>query len=332
MKGEGFVMLMDVLCILAGFVLLVKGGGFLVDGSVAIARRARLSPMVIGLTVMGFGTSAPELLVSAQAAWKGVSGIALGNVAGSNIANVGLILGVTAMMGGLPVGRKTLAVDVPFMVGAMGVMVGCAAWSGVIERWMGVVMLAALVVFVWWEIWRERRVGMDGAAGDLENGGKVDGVMPLWKALGLVVVSLGAMVWGSDLLVDGASSVAMVLGEMLGVERVEMERIVGLTVVAAGTSLPELFASVMAARKGETAMAVGNIIGSVSFNILCVVGVSAMIAPIGGAWDGFVVDYGVMCGMGVLLWVFLWTRHELERWEGAVLLLGYVGYIWWIMP
>lgn len=324
-------MLMDVLCILAGFVLLVKGGGFLVDGSVAIARRARLSPMVIGLTVMGFGTSAPELLVSAQAAWKGVSGIALGNVAGSNIANVGLILGVTAMMGGLPVGRKTLAVDVPFMVGAMGVMVGCAAWSGVIERWMGVVMLAALVVFVWWEIWRERRVGMDGAAGDLEEG-KVDGVMPLWKALGLVVVSLGAMVWGSDLLVDGASSVAMVLGEMLGVERVEMERIVGLTVVAAGTSLPELFASVMAARKGETAMAVGNIIGSVSFNILCVVGVSAMIAPIGGAWDGFVVDYGVMCGMGVLLWVFLWTRHELERWEGAVLLLGYVGYIWWIMP
>ena len=327
-------MLIDVICIVAGFVLLMKGGDFLVDGSVAIARRARLSPMVIGLTVMGFGTSAPELLVSAQAAWRGSAGIALGNVAGSNIANIGMILGVAALMRALPVGRRTLMVDVPFMVGAMAVLVGCAAWGGVIERWMGAVMLALLVGFVWWEIWSERRKSKGAAMADVVDVDEVSakGVMSLKKALGLVVVSLAAMVWGSDLLVDGASSVAMALGEMLGVERMEMERIVGLTVVAMGTSLPELFASVMAARKGETSMAVGNIIGSVSFNILCVVGVSSMISPIHDAWGGFAMDYGVMCLMGVVLWVFLRTGFRLSKWEGAALLAGYVAYVWCIMP
>ena len=320
-------MIADILCILAGFVLLVKGGDFLVDGSVAIARRARLSPMVIGLTVMGFGTSAPELLVSAQAAWRGSSGIALGNVAGSNISNIGLILGLTAVLRALPVGRKTLAVDMPFMLVSMGMLVGFAALSGEIERWMGTVMVLMLVGFVWWEIWSERRSGSVE-----DNVDSIEGVMPLYKALGLVVVSLAAMVWGSDLLVDGASSVAMSLGDMFGVPRNEMERIVGLTVVALGTSLPELFASVMAARKGETSMAVGNIIGSVSFNVLCVVGVSSIIAPIGGAWDGFATDYWVMCGMGLVLWIFLWTGHKMVRWEGLVLLVGYLVYVWSIMP
>lgn len=343
-------MLLDIVCIVAGFILLVKGGDILVDGSVALARRARLSPMVIGLTVMGFGTSAPELLVSAQAALRGSSGIALGNVAGSNMANIGLILGMTAMMRSLPVGRRTLLVDMPFMLGAMGLLVGFAAWTGVIERWMGAVMFMMLVGFVWWEIWRERRevrraetdktrkrsgavetretIKAKGKTDDMvESGDVLEGVMPLWKALLLVLVSLAAMVWGSDLLVDGASSVALSLGEMLGVGREQMERIVGLTVVAIGTSLPELFASVMAARKGETAMAVGNIIGSVSFNILCVVGVSSMIAPIGDAWAGFAVDYGVMCLLGVVLWVFLRTDYKMVRWEGAVLLSAYALYI-----
>lgn len=327
-------MILNIACIVAGFILLVKGGDFLVDGSVAIARRAKLSPMVIGLTVMGFGTSAPELLVSAQAAWQGSSGIALGNVAGSNIANIGLILGLTAMMRALPAGRKTLAVDMPFMLGAMGMLVGCAAWSGRIERWMGMAMVLVLVAYVWLEIaWERRQVRRRARrAEEVQEGDGTEEVMPLWKALGLVVVSLAAMVWGSRLLVDGASSVAMDLGRMLGVAKEEMERIVGLTVVALGTSLPELFASVMAARKGETGMAVGNIIGSVSFNILCVVGVASAIAPIDGAWTGFAADYGVMCAMGLVLWAFLWTGHKMGRAEGAVLLMGYAAYILWIMP
>lgn len=151
--------------------------------------------------------------------------------------------------------------------------------------------------------------------------------MPLWRAILYVIVSLAAMVWGADLLIDGSSAIAMELGELFGVEKEAMERIIGLTIVAVGTSLPELFASVMAARKGETDMAVGNIIGSVSFNILCVVGVSSAITPITNAWAPFAIDYAVMFSLGIILWLFLRTHHKIVRWEGAILLTIYILYI-----
>ena len=313
-------MILNVLFVLVGFVLLVKGGDFLIDGAVAIARRAKLSAMVIGLTVVGFGTSTPELLVSAQAAWVGSSGIAIGNVVGSNIANIALILGMTALICPLPSKRDMMRIDMPFMLLAMVGFVA-AAYQGVIERWMGLVMVAMLVMFV----------GREGRKSRKEEKRKESEeekpVMVLWKALLLVVVSIGAMVWGSNLLVEGASGIAMELGEMLGVSAQEMERIIGLTVVAVGTSLPELFASVIAARKGETDMAVGNIIGSVTFNILCVIGVSSAITPIRDAWSGWAMDYGLMVLLGLLLWFFLWTKHRLERLGGAVLLAVYVAFL-----
>ena len=314
-------MILNVLFVLVGFVLLVKGGDFLIDGAVAIARRAKLSAMVIGLTVVGFGTSTPELLVSAQAAWVGSSGIAIGNVAGSNIANIALILGMTALICPLPSKRDMMRIDMPFMLLAMVGFVA-AAYQGVIERWMGLLMVTMLVMFVGWEVRKSRKEEKRKESGEEEKP-----VMALWKALLLVVVSIGAMVWGSNLLVEGASGIAMELGEMLGVSAQEMERIIGLTVVAVGTSLPELFASVIAARKGETDMAVGNIIGSVTFNILCVIGVSSAITPIRDAWSGWALDYGLMVLLGLLLWFFLWTKHRLERWEGAVLLAMYVAFL-----
>ncbi len=322
-------MLLDIFYILAGFLLLVKGGDYLVDGSVALARRARLSAMVIGMTVVGFGTSMPEFLVSVQSAIRGSSGLALGNVVGSNIVNIGLILGLTSLVCPLPSGRRMLRVDVPFMLVSMAILVGAAS-CGVITRWMGVAMAALLVWFIWWEIRRERKSGRNGSDGLNGTDGEVKEEMPLWRALLLVVLSIAGMVWGADLLIDGSSNLALLTGEALGVGREEMERVIGLTVVALGTSLPELFASVIAARRGETDMAVGNIIGSVTFNILCVVGFASAITPIGGAWDPFVVDYGVMLVLGVLLWVFLYIGHRLSRWEGAVLLAIYVGYIAWI--
>ena len=313
-------MIIDVLLVLAGFILLVKGGDFLIDGAVAIARRARLSAMVIGLTVVGFGTSTPELLVSAQAAWVGSSGIAIGNVVGSNIANVALILGMTSLICPLPSKRGMMRVDMPFMLVAMGLFVA-AAWSGAIERWMGMCMVAMLIGFVSWEVWKSRKENAGAEEIDKKE------PMALWKALLLVAVSIGGMIWGSDLLVQGASGIAMRLGEMFGVEAEQMERIIGLTVVAVGTSLPELFASVMAARKGETDMAVGNIIGSITFNILCVIGVSSAITPIKNAWSGFALDYGIMAFLGLILWFFLWTKNKLERWEGAVLLTIYIAFL-----
>lgn len=313
-------MIIDVLLVLAGFILLVKGGDFLIDGAVAIARRARLNAMVIGLTVVGFGTSTPELLVSAQAAWVGSSGIAIGNVVGSNIANVALILGMTSLICPLPSKRGMMRVDMPFMLVAMGLFVA-AAWSGAIERWMGMCMVAMLIGFVSWEVWKSRKENAGAEEIDKKE------PMALWKALLLVAVSIGGMIWGSDLLVQGASGIAMRLGEMFGVEAEQMERIIGLTVVAVGTSLPELFASVMAARKGETDMAVGNIIGSITFNILCVIGVSSAITPIRNAWSGFTLDYGIMAFLGLILWFFLWTKNKLERWEGAVLLTIYIAFL-----
>lgn len=319
-------MLLNILWILLGFVLLVKGGDFLIDGAVAIAQRAKLSAMVIGITVIGFGTSMPELLVSTQAAWVGSSGLAIGNVAGSNIANIALILGVTALIHPLPSQRTMMRVDIPFMLLAMLVFIVLAFTDGTIQRWQGICMVALLVAFISWEVYRSRKKTKRAEAAGVVEAVVVPS-MPLWRAILYVLVSLAAMVWGADRLIEGSSAIAMELGEMFGVAKEEMERIIGLTVVAVGTSLPELFASVMAARKGETDMAVGNIIGSVSFNILSVVGVASAIMPIQNAWAPFAVDYVVMIGLGVLLWIFLRTHRKIVRWEGAILLLIYCLYI-----
>ena len=155
--------------------------------------------------------------------------------------------------------------------------------------------------------------------------------MPLWKALSVVILSLAAMVWGSDMLVSGASDIAHTIGDSMGVDPVAMERIIGLTIVAVGTSLPELCASVIAARKGETDMAVGNIIGSGIFNILCVVGVASSISPIHNSWHPFALDYIVQLGLCLLLWLFLRTNHLLQRWEGAIFTTIYVSYILFVL-
>jgi cation:H+ antiporter len=313
-------MWLNILYIILGFVLLMKGGDFLIDGAVAIAQRAKLSAMVIGITVVGFGTSMPELLVSTQAAWIGSSGLAIGNVAGSNIANVALILGVTALICPLPSQRKMMRIDLPFMLFAMLLFIGFS-FTGAIDRWMGILMVLLLVGFITWEV-RDSRKQMKQ---ELEE--EVKPSMPLWRAILYVVASLAAMVWGADLLIDGSSAIAMELGEYFGVGKEEMERIIGLTVVAVGTSLPELFASVMASKKGETDMAVGNIIGSISFNILSVVGVASAITPIQNAWGPFAIDYAVMFGLGLLLWMFLRTHNKIVRYEGAILLTIYCLYI-----
>lgn len=312
-------MLLNILYILLGFILLVKGGDFLIDGSVAIAQRAKLSAMVIGITVVGFGTSMPELMVSTQAAWVGSSGLAIGNVAGSNIANVALILGVSALICPLPSHRKMMRIDMPFMLFAMVLFIGFA-FFGTIERWMGIVMVLLLIGFISWEV-NDSRKAMK------QEDAAVTPSIPLWRAILYVVISLAAMVYGADRLIEGSSAIAMDLGEYFGVAKEEMERIIGLTVVAVGTSLPELFASVMAAHKGETDMAVGNIIGSVSFNILSVVGVASAITPIHDAWVPFAIDYVVMLGYGLLLWTFLHTHRKIVRYEGAILLIIYCLYI-----
>lgn len=348
---------MSYIFILLGILLLIKGGDYLIEGSVVIARRAKLSPMIIGLTVIGFGTSMPELCVSAQAAWTGSSGIALGNVAGSNISNIALILGVTALIHPIPAKPDILRRGMPVFVLALCIIIAVAV-NGTIERWMGMTMVGLLIIYLIVEIRRSRKieaaksktastkVSKDASSPaeeisiestkDASSSADVnvtDSVkdMPLWKALSVVILSLAAMVWGSDMLVSGASDIAHTIGDSMGVDPVAMERIIGLTIVAVGTSLPELCASVIAARKGETDMAVGNIIGSGIFNILCVVGVASSISPIHNSWHPFALDYIVQLGLCLLLWLFLRTNHLLQRWEGAIFTTIYVSYILFVL-
>ena len=348
---------MSYIFILLGILLLVKGGDYLIEGSVVIARRAKLSPMIIGLTVIGFGTSMPELCVSAQAAWTGSSGIALGNVAGSNISNIALILGVTALIHPIPAKPDILRRGMPVFVLALCIIIAVAV-NGTIERWMGMTMVGLLIIYLIVEIRRSRKieaakrktvstkVSKDASspaeeisiestkdASSSADVNETDSVkdMPLWKALSVVILSLAAMVWGSDMLVSGASDIAHTIGDSMGVDPVAMERIIGLTIVAVGTSLPELCASVIAARKGETDMAVGNIIGSGIFNILCVVGVASSISPIHNSWHPFALDYTVQLGLCLLLWLFLRTNHLLQRWEGAIFTTIYVSYILFVL-
>ena len=303
-------MWLDILYIIIGFVLLIKGGDFLVEGAVSIAKRANLSPMVIGLTIVGFGTSSPELLVSIQAALSGSSGIAIGNVVGSNIANIALILGIAAIVKACTAKKMTLKVDMPFMLLVTALFV-TIAMSGTISRLAGILGFLLLCSFIIWEI----------KTNQTEENNEDDNEPPMavWKAIIVIILSFAALVYGSDKLVEGASDIA----RMLGVS----DRVIGLTIVAVGTSLPELFSSVAAARKGQTDMAIGNVVGSAIFNLLCVVGISAAISPIYNTNDGFLTDYICMVALSGLLWFFLSTKKTLERWEGIILVTIYVGYI-----
>ena len=305
-------MLLNIAYILLGFVLLIKGGDYLVEGAVAIAQRAKLSKMVIGMTVVGFGTSMPELLVSAQSALVGNSGIAIGNVVGSNIANIALILGVSSLIAPIASSRVTLRIDHPFML-LSAVLFVAIAMTGSIERWAGIIFVLMLVGFVWYQVVASRKAMKQQEEEPTEE------PMTLWKAMLIVVASFGAMVFGADKLIEGASNIASALGVS--------DRIIGLTIVAVGTSLPELFASVMASIKGESDMAIGNIIGSVTFNILSVIGFSAIICPIKDSNVGFGFDYLAMLLVAVILWVFLRTHRKIVRWEGLVLTLFYIAYM-----
>ncbi len=313
-------MILDICYILLGLLLLVKGGDYLVDGSVAIAKRAKLSEMVIGLTVVGFGTSMPELLVSAQSALMGSSGIAIGNVVGSNISNIALILGLTAIVHTIPSQKITLKLDLPFMLLSFALFVAIAM-TGTIGRVTGVIAVIMLICFVTYQVRLSRKASKKEEKLAAENPQTVSNEEPmaLWKAILLVIVSFLAMVFGANVLVEGASNIARQLGVS--------DRIIGLTIVAIGTSLPELFSSVMAAVKGKTDMAIGNIIGSGTFNILCVIGVSAIITPITGTNIGFAFDYALMVFLGVLLWLFLRSKYLLERWEGIVFTTIYIAYL-----
>ncbi len=300
----------------AGAALLCFGADWLVRGGVALARAAKVPSLVIGLTVVAFGTSAPELVVSVDAAWRGAGDISVGNVVGSNICNIALILGLSAMIRPLPVNRALFRLDLPTMFFSSVLLALWCVCSGGIGRIGGAAFCVLLLVYLVRRLCDARRDANDAKA--LAAEAAEGDVMPWYKAAPLTVVAILVLALGAKLFVDGAVCAARLL-------RVS-EAVIGLTVVALGTSLPELATSVAAALRGRCDIAVGNVVGSNLFNVLGILGIAPLVSPI-VAHDINYFDFGMMVGCGIMLWLMMRSGRIISRREGGVLLALYVLYI-----
>lgn len=334
-------MLVDSLLIVVGIVLVLKGADLLTEGAAALARRMNVPEIVIGLTIVAAGTSAPELFVSLVSALKGTPDLAVGNVVGSNTMNTLLIVGVTAMVAPMNISKSTVRKDIPFsVVAAVLLVVVCmdtfrslTIGGHIISRLDGLLLLTGFAVFMFYTFRMAHKEMAVVTAGPTEAVAGVTAAtqpsaeeqkkqLSVWLCVVYVIVGLGCLIVGSNLFVSSASAVAAGLGVSEGV--------IGLTVVAGGTSLPELATSVVAARKGQSAIAIGNVIGSNVFNILLILGITAVVCPM--QIEGItIVDLGDMLFSVLFLWAFSFTKYTVERWEGAVLTLFYVAYLGWLL-
>ncbi|MFT5779735.1 MAG: cation:H+ antiporter [Crocinitomicaceae bacterium] len=312
---------MDYLFLLLGLVVLIVGGEFLVKGAVGCSTAFKISPLVIGMTVVSFGTSAPELLVSIQSAWNGNPGIAIGNVVGSNIANIALVLGITVLIFPLIVERQTKVIDYPTMLGAT-ILFYVFALDNMIELWEGILLFSILVVFIVMLITNSRKKTKKAIAEvdeDIEEAKK----RPFWKSGLFLLIGLVGLFFGSEWFVDGAVGIA----ETLLAGNPDKDSIIGVTVVALGTSAPELVASCVAAYRKETDISVGNLIGSNIFNIFAVIGITSMVKPIEVSDKILGFDMYWMLGITALLFFVLWIGKRIGRIKGAILLLSYAAYM-----
>ncbi len=313
-----------LLFLAGGFVALVLGAELLVGGAAGLAVRVGISPLVVGLTVVAFGTSAPELGVSVLAAWSGQPGIAIGNVVGSNICNTLLILGLSALAAPLVVSRKLIRVEVLLVIGA-SLLVWGLALDGRLGRWEGLLLFAGVVVYTVWAIRRSRRENGHGAGGLKIPAAVADSedapTHRLARQIALILGGLLLLGLGSKGLVTGAVSLARAFGVS--------DLVIGLTIVAIGTSLPELATSVLASLRGQREIAVGNIVGSNLFNLLTVLGITALVSPDGVpvAAEALRLDIPVMTAVALLCLPIFFTGHEIARWEGGLLLGYYVVYL-----
>jgi cation:H+ antiporter len=313
-----------VLGILGGFVALIFGGELLVRGATGLAAAAKVSPLVIGLTVVAFGTSAPELAVSIQSCYADSTELAVGNAVGSNIANILFILGLSAIVAALSVQYQLFRFDIPVMIATAGLL-WLLGLDGKITWPEGIVFLLLLLTYFWWTVTSGRREGKRLEA-ELEGITPVPSLGGRWSIvldLVFLVLGLATLVQGSDWLVDACIELA----KMLGVS----DLVIGLTVVAIGTSLPELMTSVMAAMRGKRDLAVGNVVGSNILNILGVLGVSAMVAPHGieVGQQSLTFDIPVMVIVSLACLPIFWVGREISRGEGASLLVYYGAYLAW---
>jgi cation:H+ antiporter len=309
--------------LLVGLVCLVAGAEFLVRGAAAVAERLGIAPVVVGLTVVAFGTSAPEFAVSVSAALSGETDVALGNVVGSNIVNVLLILGASAVVGGLVVSARIIRIDIPIMIG-VGVVAFVMSLDNSIGRVDGAILFAGIIAYTVWLIRAARKEKQTVSDEYQISNEAVEGSVrerPMWMQIGLVLVGLGILVLGSQLLVGSATDIATELGVS--------DLVIGLTVVAIGTSLPEFATSMLAAYRGQRDIAVGNVVGSNIFNLMCVLGASGLLAgdgiPVSDA--ALRLDFPVMLAVSVVLLPIVWNGFMIKRWEGLLLCAFYVVYV-----
>lgn len=315
-------MLVSFSLLVVGVAILVAGAEALVRGASGLAKLAGLSPLVIGLTVVAFGTSSPELAVTIKSSLSGAGDLAIGNIAGSNIFNIAVILGISAMLCPLSVHLQVIRLDMPVMLVASVFFSIFCLTGGVLDRWEGALLFTSVVVYTVFLVRMSRResAALKASVTDestIPTSGK-RGSLRAWTQIFFILAGFVALVYGAKLLVENATTIARAYGWS--------EALIGLTIVAAGTSLPELATSVVAAFRKETDMAIGNIVGSNIFNVLCIGGVAGILKPVSVVGIGR-FDFLVMIGISALLLPLMWTGFKVARWEGFVLLACYAGYI-----
>ena len=306
-------LILQVVLLVVGFTMLVKGADWFVEGAAGIAVKFGIPQLVVGLTIVAMGTSAPEAAVSITGAMNGAADIAVGNVLGSNILNVLIILGLTGFITNVAIQKSTLMIEMPFMLAITVIFAFLGLKDGNVGFWDGVILWVLFIAYLAYLFVLAKK-------GNQEEDEPEE--RPVWKLILLGVVGAAIVVWGADITVDAATTIASALGLS--------ERFIGLTIVALGTSLPELVTSVTAARKGNCDIAIGNIVGSNIFNILFVIGTSSLIIPI--IFEAtFLVDAIVALLSGVLLWVATVRRKELTRPWAIVMLVTYGGYLAYLL-
>lgn len=309
-------MILNVLFILVGIVLVLWGADRLTDGAVAVAEKMKMPQIVIGLTIVAMGTSMPEFCVSLVSALKGTTDLAVGNIVGSNIFNTLLIVGVSAWVAPMAILKSTIRKDIPFALFASVILL-VMCLDGNISRLDAGILFVLFLVFMY--------VTLKGAkTKDDDTTAKTDSIednkkpMATWLSIVWIIVGLACLIGGSNLFVEGATKVA----EHIGVS----EAVIGLTIVAGGTSLPELATSVVSARKGNSGIAIGNVLGSNVFNILAILGVTGVITPM--HLQGItMLDLSMMVFSTLLVWLFSFTKYKIARWEGIVLTIVFIGYM-----
>lgn len=298
---------MEYLLLIIGFVLLIKGADFFVEGSSSLARFLKIPSVIIGLTIVAMGTSAPEASVSINAALAGNNDIAVSNIIGSNIFNGLVVVGIFAFMAGFKTNRDILKRDMPVNILITAILCVMIA-DGRLSRLEGILLLSGMIFYI---------VNMIFSALKTRSSCPDEKSMPLYKSLIFIAGGLVAVIFGGNLVVNNASQIAVSFGVS--------QNFIGLTIVAIGTSLPELVTSIVATRKGDSGLALGNAIGSNIFNILFILGMSATISPLHILSES-VIDCAILLVSGILLFVFAYTRKSMNRTEGAICVLSYIGY------